>query len=254
MEVHHHPQLEHKPKPWKEYFLEYLMIVLAVITGFFAESFRESRHENHIEKEFIESMVQDLKVDSLKIIEGIISNTEKVSGLDSLLKNIYHTPYTDSSIRMMYYLRRKYGGSVLTINFTKRTLIQLKYSGSLRYIRNKAAADRIVLYDESIQETETLGDIFNNNTQAKAFDIGNKIFDARYLQEYNRSTIINILTKDTKITLMNIDEKMLHEFANLIYYSKAALERYIDILEHQQSSIVSNINFLEKEYGLNADH
>ncbi|MFB9842968.1 hypothetical protein [Mucilaginibacter ginsenosidivorans] len=22
MEVHHHPQLEHKPKPWKEYLLE----------------------------------------------------------------------------------------------------------------------------------------------------------------------------------------------------------------------------------------
>jgi hypothetical protein len=41
MEVHHHPQLEHKPKPWKEYFLEYIMIVLAVTTGFFAESLRE---------------------------------------------------------------------------------------------------------------------------------------------------------------------------------------------------------------------
>lgn len=30
MEVHHHPQLKHEPKPWKEYILEYLMIVLAV--------------------------------------------------------------------------------------------------------------------------------------------------------------------------------------------------------------------------------
>ncbi|HJP61786.1 MAG TPA: hypothetical protein VJ844_00005, partial [Mucilaginibacter sp.] len=41
MEVHHHPDLHHKPKPWKEYLLEYLMIFLAVMTGFFAESFRE---------------------------------------------------------------------------------------------------------------------------------------------------------------------------------------------------------------------
>jgi hypothetical protein len=41
MEVHHHPQLEHKPKPWKEYLLEYIMIFLAVMTGFFAESYRE---------------------------------------------------------------------------------------------------------------------------------------------------------------------------------------------------------------------
>jgi hypothetical protein len=41
MEVHRHPQLEHKPKPWKEYFLEYIMIFLAVVTGFFAEGLRE---------------------------------------------------------------------------------------------------------------------------------------------------------------------------------------------------------------------
>jgi len=40
MEVHHHPDLHHKPKKWKEYFLEFLMIFLAVTLGFFAESYR----------------------------------------------------------------------------------------------------------------------------------------------------------------------------------------------------------------------
>ncbi|MBC7721634.1 MAG: hypothetical protein H7068_06380, partial [Pedobacter sp.] len=28
MEVHHHPDLHHKSKKWKEYFLEFLMIFL----------------------------------------------------------------------------------------------------------------------------------------------------------------------------------------------------------------------------------
>ena len=41
MEVHHHPDLHHKPKKWKEYFLEFLMIFLAVTLGFFAENIRE---------------------------------------------------------------------------------------------------------------------------------------------------------------------------------------------------------------------
>jgi len=41
MEVHHHPQLEHKPKPWKEYLLEGFMIFIAVMMGFFAENLRE---------------------------------------------------------------------------------------------------------------------------------------------------------------------------------------------------------------------
>ena len=253
MEVHHHPQLEHKSKPWKEYFLEYLMIVLAVTTGFFAESFRESRHEDHIEKEFIESMVQDLKADTAKLRNGILSNTQKVSGIDSLLNNIYHTPYTDSSLRMMYYLQRRYGGSNLNVNFTKRTLVQLKYSGSLRYIRNKAAADSIVLYDESIQRVETQGEGFKDNYQTKANDIGNTIFDAMYLKDYNRVTVINILKKDTKVTLMIDNQKTLHEYANLIYTSKAVLENYLGMLKNHQRRAVSIMNFLEKEYGLTTD-
>ena len=37
MEVHHHPEVPHKSKSWKEYFLEFLMIFLAVTLGFFAE-------------------------------------------------------------------------------------------------------------------------------------------------------------------------------------------------------------------------
>ena len=40
MEVHHHPDLHHKPKKWKEYFLEFLMIFLAVTMGFIAENIR----------------------------------------------------------------------------------------------------------------------------------------------------------------------------------------------------------------------
>jgi hypothetical protein len=35
MEVHHHPDLQHKRKNFREYFLEFLMIFLAVTMGFF---------------------------------------------------------------------------------------------------------------------------------------------------------------------------------------------------------------------------
>jgi len=37
MEVHH-PHLHHKPKKWKEYFLEFSMIFIAVTPGFLAEN------------------------------------------------------------------------------------------------------------------------------------------------------------------------------------------------------------------------
>jgi hypothetical protein len=64
MEVHHHPQLHHEKKPWKEYLLEGLMIFLAVTMGFFAESLREHIANNEKEKEIVASLVRDLKKDT----------------------------------------------------------------------------------------------------------------------------------------------------------------------------------------------
>ena len=61
MEVHHHPQLTHKEKPWKEYLLEGLMIFLAVCMGFIAENFRELLSEQNKKKELLEIVSRDFK-------------------------------------------------------------------------------------------------------------------------------------------------------------------------------------------------
>jgi hypothetical protein len=55
IEVHHHPDVHHKRKKIKEYFLEFLMIFLAVTMGFFAESLRKHVNENSKENEYINS-------------------------------------------------------------------------------------------------------------------------------------------------------------------------------------------------------
>ncbi|MEO6838300.1 MAG: hypothetical protein ABI185_07915 [Ginsengibacter sp.] len=52
MEVHHHPDIHHKPKKWKEYFLEFLMIFLAVTLGFFAENIRKHTTDRAKEKQY----------------------------------------------------------------------------------------------------------------------------------------------------------------------------------------------------------
>src|ERR1700729_2572542 len=69
MEVHHHPNLE--KKNFKEYFLEFLMIFLAVTMGFFAENIREHVADHAKEKQYIHSMIQDLKGDTAGLREVI---------------------------------------------------------------------------------------------------------------------------------------------------------------------------------------
>ena len=67
MEVHHHPDLHHKPKPWKEYFFEYLMIVLAVTSGFFAERLREYQSDRAKERELVVTIYRQVSADSARL-------------------------------------------------------------------------------------------------------------------------------------------------------------------------------------------
>lgn len=67
MEVHHHPQLDHKPKPWKEYLLEGFMIFIAVMMGFIAENIREDITNREHVRQLTSQLVQDLKVDTANL-------------------------------------------------------------------------------------------------------------------------------------------------------------------------------------------
>ncbi len=63
MEVHKHPHHVTHKKRWGEYFLEFLMIFLAVFLGFLAENFREDIADRKKEKQFMASLIRDLKID-----------------------------------------------------------------------------------------------------------------------------------------------------------------------------------------------
>ena len=73
MEVHHH---SHKPKNWKEYITEFIMLFAAVTLGFFAENIREKVVESHRAREYMVTMIQDLKEDTSRI-NTAIRNTDK---------------------------------------------------------------------------------------------------------------------------------------------------------------------------------
>ncbi len=67
MEVHHHPDLHHKPKPFKEYLLEGLMIFIAVMLGFIAENVRETITDHEHVKELTSQLMRDMKADTAQL-------------------------------------------------------------------------------------------------------------------------------------------------------------------------------------------
>ena len=85
MEVHKHPHHVTHKKKWGEYVLEFLMLFLAVFLGFVAENLREQRVDKAKEKEYMVSMLLDLKNDTLSINNSIFKNRLLIAGVDSTL-------------------------------------------------------------------------------------------------------------------------------------------------------------------------
>jgi hypothetical protein len=84
MEVHHHPDLHHRKKPWKEYLLEGLMIFIAVMMGFIAENIREDITNSRHAHELTAQLVADLKTDTAHLNKVIAEQTKIRQANDSL--------------------------------------------------------------------------------------------------------------------------------------------------------------------------
>ena len=143
MEVHHHPDLHHKPKKWKEYFLEFLMIFLAVTLGFFAEQIRE----RHVEKErlhnYFGSMVLDIESNLTGLDSAIRENSKMVLKYDSIVKSFLNSGNIFNRTAFAQNM-----GAIWYRGFINRneTFEQMKSSGSLRYIDDFTLLTAIMQY------------------------------------------------------------------------------------------------------------
>lgn len=249
MEVHAHSH-SHEKKNWKSYFWEFLMLFLAVFCGFLAENQREHIVEHNREKQYIESMIEDLKADSTLMALVIKYNKQQVSGFDTLLRNIYHKPYTDSSLRTLYYLKETYTLVSSKMRYSRGTISQLKNSGGLRLIRNRAAADSIIRYDIITERIDGQAEGVDYSGR-KLLDVSAKVFDGECVLDYNSSSNYrDILSSNKKFNLLTTEEKIIKEYANLAKFKKDVIVNYIRQLTNLQNRIPGIIQFLKKEYHL----
>ena len=144
MEVHHHPDLHHKPKPWKEYLLEGLMIFIAVTMGFFAESLREHIGDKEKEHKYIIGLVRDLKLDTAAALSMIILENDLLTHMKSALQiptgklkdiNTQDTFYFHFIHFFIYYWE---------FQRNDNTLVQLKNEGGFNIIHHEGVADSII--------------------------------------------------------------------------------------------------------------
>jgi hypothetical protein len=154
MEVHAHTHTSRKK--WTHYLWEFLMLFLAVFCGFLAENQREHMVEHQREKQFIRSLIIDLRLDTANLNRSITGRTEKSNRFDSLTFLI-NSPDRDKHSRDIYFFGRHITRiSEIIFIYNDRTMQQLKSSGSLRLIRKRNAADSIIIYDAKVRALEKL--------------------------------------------------------------------------------------------------
>ncbi len=250
MEVHHHPQLNHQPKPWKEYLLEGLMIFIAVTMGFFAEGIRENMTDHSKEHEYILSMIEDAKTDTMNFRIAIELNRVKVRYMDSLASYCFYYDGTTNSDSALYRLCRRTFSHPDFANPTERTLVQLKNAGGMRLLRKKVAVDSILFYDaygRKLVAQQSNCDLF----QSAIADLSIHLFNFKYYGSPDlRSHSKNLPVVSSSEKLLSVDTVKLIEFGNRVSMYRGIVFFYTVRLQEMHDHAVNLIRTLQKEYHL----
>ena len=246
MEVHHHPQLEHKPKPWKEYLLEGLMIFLAVTMGFIAENIREHLSDASKEKEYAIALVEDLQSDTARIHYSIKRLMNDINYCDSLITFFDAGkigPEYDKQMAKFGLL----GGLSSDVIFNDRAALQLKSTGSIRLIEKKVADSVLKYWNNQLLLAQTHERFETQRILQRS--LGFKTFNW-YHHYYEGAKKENINKLNQKYQGI-INKALLYEFVNAsspLYNS--ANTQYIPELQDENRLAINLINLIRKEYRL----
>ena len=248
MEVHHHPDLHHKRKQFKEYFLEFLMIFLAVTMGFFAESYRENLLNREKENQFMESLVEDLKQDIQNINITIDAQRNQINGKDTLVQLINNGITTQEQNTLFYDLHWKYVGYPKAVSFSKRTLSQLLNSDGLRLVKNKKVSDAISVYASNETKIETVDQPANAELAHQTLDYSKQFIDTKYMRAEPKDDYVLVPSINPKIRNANTDA--LKGFSFSLEMDKENCILRIQILKNQLELANELLELLKKEYHL----
>ena len=242
MEVHHHAHHKGK-KNWKSYFWEFSMLFLAVFCGFLAEWQLEHVIENSREKEFINSMIEDAQIDTANINKVVKENKIRLLYVDSLISVCFNYKNQKTNEYEIYKLFRKVITTASVVKPTERTLIQLTNSGGMRLIRNKAAADIIIFYDEVEEEVK----FQQENVDKLAYDYITASYELFNFKYFNPGAYVGV-SPDAK--LLSHDNIKLTEFGNRLVNYGGTFTNCNFKLEKMKENAVKLITTLRKEYHL----
>jgi len=222
MEVHHHPDLQHKKKNFKEYFLEFLMIFLAVTLGFIAENIREKITEHHRAKIYAAEMVNDLVSDTIQLRRYINYMTNADHNVDTLFQLLSaHEPKEIPSGKLYWY--GLFAGASESFVPNDATFEQMKSSGSLSYFTHSSIAKKVAEYDRFCRKMKS-DDNSDDGIHVEIRKVRAQIFEFKY------NAVANNIYQASRVLF---DRKRIDSFIKsnppLLTYDKTIFNEYEEL-------------------------
>ena len=224
MEVHHH---SHKPKNWKEYITEFIMLFAAVTLGFFAENVREHQLIEHKSHQNLESVILDLKKDSVLLQEriqeynnaSIYLNKLNEVFLDFQLNKISKVEYLEKALLIsdsltfgtsFYINNSSYKNTIASGSFSNINSIELKRTISNYYeVFGSKLIDNNKILDDVVE-------YYTINTLPKP---GGRIADILERGDSNKTLILKNYYKNNGLFEKSLLSK------DFIIYNQKAIDR-----------------------------
>jgi len=246
MEVHAHT---HTPrKKWTHYLWEFLMLFLAVFCGFLAENQREHIVEHKREKEYMKSMLEDLKHDTLEFQKSIrFLNEYHIPVLNKSALLLFSEDFSDSTIRAMYDIVPR-ATQFFSVIFQENTVTQLKNSGNLRLIRNKTLVDSLNQYWNAC---ENFKDPFQTSFEKTRFSAKELLFSLFNYKNLTGLGTGSTIRKGVVLKLLSKDKEQFIKLGNYLSNLKDILSfTALSRLTNLDREATSLIIFIKKEYKL----
>src|SRR6187551_2462460 len=251
MEVHAHSHTERKK--WTHYLWEFLMLFLAVFCGFLAENQREHFVEHQREKQFIQTLLQDLGNDTANFDRSISifkSNVERFDSLKASAKN----PRTQENI-LNAYKATTLPQSFSSFNYSDRTIEQLRSAGNFRLIRNSAVSDALIEYDRYIRHTYLETEKILTGLSISLLEKQNEIFDYDLCnfflsKNWQQRQLITADSLAQQPKLLTDNEQKLQQYYNSFGSWRNWCSRMTTHSSIAKGDAINLMNLVKKEYHL----
>jgi hypothetical protein len=233
-------------KNWASYFKEFFMLFLAVFCGFLAENYRESLSAKKIEKEYILSLIEDLKTDTTNLSRYISFRKEKSVLMDSLAGMILSQERSLLGNQIYFLARQVFNEQAFF--YSDGTMQQLKNAGNLRLLRKRNVVNALLTYEKKVKVLEEW-DENDNKTKSTFREMGGKVFNSSELNKTMNSEM-NFVMPTSNPQLITDDFGVINEIAFQIHYLSKMTKGNSLRAEYLKSDAAHLLELIHSEYKL----